>query len=74
MLRFILTLCFIGWSHDMMPNVPGKSPSSGTKLIQGPGGSSAARAKVILFGAVSVNWVSGSTGPLYANQAANIYV
>ena len=30
-----LTLCFIGWSHDMMPNVPGKSPSSGTKLIQG---------------------------------------
>ena len=39
-----------------------------------PGGSSAAKAKVILFGAVSVNWVSGSTGPLYANQVANIYV
>ena len=30
-----LTLCFIGWSHDMMANVPGKGLSSGTKLIEG---------------------------------------
>ena len=30
-----LTLCFIGWSHDMMANVPGKGLSSGTKLTKG---------------------------------------